>query len=789
MTKRVILEGNEYTATIDGEAAANKVKSRLGAATNKVGEAYEYAKSVVHHAYTQNAERAQESWASVTQDANRAFSPQQKMAEFRTTAHHLAQDIADKAQQGANSVKDATDTANLQSEHIIDRVKNYFASMWQSTRDNVQAAEENVAERAESVRDAMFHKAAKGADKAREAGPNIIGQFKNAKDSISHQLEKSKDESQSAFHEYYNQVRRKFNEADESYWAAVRKLEEAKGRGAVQDNSYYWFGQRPRYETRYEQAVEKAKQVRDKASKELNSAWEAVKDKFGISLEKPFGKGTFPPERNYWFYDSEYDESLTGGPHGLQENAEYLAHQASIAVGNWVQNFRRDMDHTLKEGHEHWVRTTSKLHTKFVDISDRLEADWKAVRDQTSHGPITQLREIDWVARDTGNQLRGLTREAGSRFDKTARSLSSQWKKAVKHAGDKRNEYQKYYENMVEDARKQYYKSIENSHNAWEQAIGEARNHYAEVVRLIEEYSKLPKEDAAKSKKEVESKVKAALAAARKAEHEAHKKAQKDVSLVGKQLGVLWDNVTRQVNLSSSALMGKASDGLDKMIELGQRAYDRIPGVPTITGLPGGLTEQPQAPLVSMIYGPLLALWFVLLARRVWIQRKKTGVWYGDGTYETAKSLNEVTDGVRPTEVLTTATTRKRTRKVNAADEITHAQDDRHVSPQQPTPDYSGLTRAISELSHFATTVPFTLLLLLALEVNGAARPIVHVLYLGLITSQVFLSQDLGTLFGFSWATRRDVGAYMQWIVTGIAAVCCFLVTNYGSTLLGKLHI
>ncbi|RUS16223.1 hypothetical protein BC937DRAFT_91482 [Endogone sp. FLAS-F59071] len=149
-------------------------------------------------------------------------------------------------------------------------------------------------------------------------------------------------------------------------------------------------------------------------------------------------------------------------------------------------------------------------------------------------------------------------------------------------------------------------------------------------------------------------------------------------------------------------------------------------------------------------YGAFLTLYFLILSYRVWMQRKRTSVFLGDGTLETVKALR---------------------------DNVTvHKAGSRAKVFEQPTiTDYTVLARLSEAYNTFSTYVPFALLVCGLAELNGVMRVWMHTLYLMLVAGTL-LTVEAGASgldhdpFNLG---RKEVGLWIVWAVIVTAGTGC----------------
>ncbi|KAJ3171881.1 hypothetical protein HDU87_008199 [Geranomyces variabilis] len=131
---------------------------------------------------------------------------------------------------------------------------------------------------------------------------------------------------------------------------------------------------------------------------------------------------------------------------------------------------------------------------------------------------------------------------------------------------------------------------------------------------------------------------------------------------------------------------------------------------------------------VTAFYSAFSCLWFLWLARRVWMARNRSKVYLGDGSHELAHELHR---NVAVQQTTVAADGRSATRTTA----LVHAEN--HPAIQRLV----DLLRAVEARSTFANIVPLFLVLLGALELSGAYRPLLHVLSLVFLAGNILQSE------------------------------------------------
>ncbi|KAI9090021.1 hypothetical protein DFS34DRAFT_638448 [Phlyctochytrium arcticum] len=166
-----------------------------------------------------------------------------------------------------------------------------------------------------------------------------------------------------------------------------------------------------------------------------------------------------------------------------------------------------------------------------------------------------------------------------------------------------------------------------------------------------------------------------------------------------------------------------------------------------------GISANPVP--VTAFYTALSALWFLVLARRVWSSRNHARVYIGDGSAELSREIN------RDVVVSSTTTTGTRTEKTTA---MLHTENGPAIHR------YLTLMRAIDARTTFTSTVPLFLTLLSAMELSGAYRPLLHLLSLALLIGNI-LQTECGIFAADGMGRFRPMGLAINWSVLLFSAI------------------
>ncbi|KAF9190982.1 hypothetical protein BGZ51_008000 [Haplosporangium sp. Z 767] len=165
----------------------------------------------------------------------------------------------------------------------------------------------------------------------------------------------------------------------------------------------------------------------------------------------------------------------------------------------------------------------------------------------------------------------------------------------------------------------------------------------------------------------------------------------------------------------------------------------------------------------SSVYGAFLALYFVFLAQRIWRNRRLSLMTSPTQTTFKVVKNNQSGDHLNGAHHAGQSTiTKVETYKRRPSTEESLEQD---------------RNSSTNVLLQFTSVVPVTLILLVLLELAGFSRVALHALFIGLVTSQLLqggilngVLEQLGIVDGVH-ASGQDIGAYLSWIVLGLAAV------------------
>ncbi|KAJ1657146.1 hypothetical protein IWQ61_003403 [Dispira simplex] len=184
--------------------------------------------------------------------------------------------------------------------------------------------------------------------------------------------------------------------------------------------------------------------------------------------------------------------------------------------------------------------------------------------------------------------------------------------------------------------------------------------------------------------------------------------------------------------------------GSHDVSEAAQRRYHQFPGMgghpfksAMRVGEPGhspttatslGYLQPPHAP-VTGLYGSVIAIYFIILSRRLWSYRGQLS----ERRRSLQRAIGLATHGVR-----TDDTVPNRGHKEKP---VTPTAEPLVQASWAFDEEYESLSRSIAALSQFTALVPVTALLLLFMEINGYSKWLLHSLFLGLVAAAYLTHQ------------------------------------------------
>ncbi|RUS29097.1 hypothetical protein BC938DRAFT_481069 [Jimgerdemannia flammicorona] len=370
----------------------------------------------------------------------------------------------------------------------------------------------------------------------------------------------------------------------------------------------------------------------------------------------------------------------------------------------------------------------------------------------------------------------------------------------------------------------------------WERGIREAGGKIEEAERLAEEYRALKR----KSWEEAEHTKQVALKKFNEAIEDLRSTIDGAIAVVRARLNDVearmdhtWDSAVRQVR-PSTMWEGKTSASsvvpkdLDSTYETLKRNVGEA-GSWLKNGLSSGTpsfgntstttlgsyrhpTTSPTAPLATL-YGAVFATWFVVLAMRVYMARKRASVWVGDGTLQMARITCDEYDRAE-SEVEVEVEVEAETELIQGVPEVEETvveassssvsstalpvfgleREDSAVGVEPglealaptttptrttfgftPLSNYTlclRLSECIHDLASFTSTIPLLALILAAMELNGYDSRILHPLYIALIASRM-LRSERGRAMSNDLGAGIHLGTYVLWTVSTLSALLC----------------
>lgn len=352
----------------------------------------------------------------------------------------------------------------------------------------------------------------------------------------------------------------------------------------------------------------------------------------------------------------DIEEALSRVP----EDARDAAYQVRDSVADWAEKSKEKTKETLEEG---WMNWDEAIGSVRKEVEEMAEGIWRSAEDK-SHKVTKKIKDVTKVAhKNLSNAYSALE----NRYAEMDRKMRDEFDTLVTEAGDLKDNYEELRDETIALARHRRDQALSTVRQGWEKGIDGAREKLEQLEKLASKYQ--PNNE---NRRAVKRQLREAYDAARGSLDSAVAEARSTLEEAETCVGKTWDAAAGQVRSARESVKEKAHSAWDdaravipnptKVIEgAAHEARDRFGNaydalrrdvsetVERFKAGPQGIGAIGQdqgrygagAPVVPLatLYGAIFAVWFVWLARRVWIARRKSQVWVGDGTLQMARIL------------------------------------------------------------------------------------------------------------------------------------------------------
>ncbi|KAG0270396.1 hypothetical protein DFQ27_007548 [Actinomortierella ambigua] len=645
---------------------------------------------------------------------------------------------------------------------------------------------------------------------AEEEAKVLVEQAKKARDEAA-------KEAKYSFWLYKKEAQDALKAAEEKYREALAAAERTHEE-ALERAKHSWF-----------KAADITEKEVSQAKDELGEVTHRRWDKFKSSVDSLFfhpPKYGCSPSSQYWF--SRQNPGVDSG-WDCREIWDHPQRHDHAHIGSKVlpkKVLPADKVHDTFASLFHQASLKAK---SAPSVSGAFEGKLKAVKDyyhslldRITRNDQAALEELDSVS----DKVKAKLLEAKYHEEQTDTWLASQWNAVADNAGDAKQQYQRVFKNTlrsVKNARNEAYNQLINN---LQKSINQARSNVKEAIRTAKDDSDKARiqkavrdaiDQFSHTIKEAETKIKGAPKQAyehaveafqRDTSHlkekleQAAKDAEKSASSIHHHASKTVSSAAREASEAAKGFQKDASHKLDEMrskasgkyasvTDHAKDHYDRATA--SASSIWGAATPYPYAPLnhlhdqyvhmldsaksglfghqhqgsanASSLYGTVLAMYLLFLARRIWARR---GL-----------------DRLARREQLQSQLHSSGSEGEHEGREHSRAKNrHRHGNGKGVTPLYARVAQEDVErdafgtvLTQFTSVVPLTLMLLILLELGGLSRVVLHALFLGLVESQLLIGGvfdnlllKLGLVDGFQYS-GRDMGTLLSWAILGTAAV------------------
>ncbi|KAF9976167.1 hypothetical protein BGZ73_009021 [Actinomortierella ambigua] len=644
---------------------------------------------------------------------------------------------------------------------------------------------------------------------AEEEAKEMVEKAKKARDEAA-------KEAKFSFWLYKKEAQDALKVAEDKYHEALAAAERAHEE-ALERAKHSWF-------KAVDMTEKEVSQAKDEMSEVTHRRW----DKFKAAVDSLFfhpPKYGCSPSSQYWFsrqnpgVDSGWDcREIWDHPHRHDH-----AHLGAKVLPKKHVPVDKVHDTFASLFHQASLRAkTSPSASGAFDSKLKAVKDYyHSLLDRIARSDQAALEELDTIS----DKVKAKLLEAKYHEEQTDTWLASQWNAVTDSAGDVKDQYQRAFKSSlrsIKNARNEAYNQLINN---LQKSINQARANVKEAMRTAkDETDKVRIQKAAREAidhftntiKEAEAKAKGAPKHAyeqaveafnrdtahlkEKLEHAA-KQAEKSASSIGHHASKSASSAAHQATEAAKGFHKDASQKLEEMrnkannkyasvTEHAKDHYDRATA--SASSMWEAATPYSYEPLnqlharcthllddaksglfgyqgnqganTSSLYGTLLAIYFLVLARRIWARR---GL-----------------DRLARREKLQSQLHSSGSEGEHEGREHGRTKNRHHHQGNGTTPLYARVAQEEIErdafgtvLTQFTSVVPVTLILLILLELGGLSRLILHTLFIVLLKSQLLIGgycdkalEKLGIVDGFQYS-GREIGTILSWVVLGSAAV------------------
>ncbi|KAG0230768.1 hypothetical protein BGW41_002404 [Actinomortierella wolfii] len=607
-------------------------------------------------------------------------------------------------------------------------------------------------------------------------------------------------EAKYSFWLYKREAQDALKEAEEKYREALEAAERAH-EDALEKAKNSWF-------KAVDMTEKEVGEVKDELSEVTHRRW----DKFKSAVDSLFfhpPKYGCSPSSQYWFsrqnpaVDSGWDcREIWDHPH--RHDHSHLGTKV-LPKRHVPLDKVHDTFTTLFQQAGLKAKTAPSTTGAFENKLKAVRDYYYSLLDRISRNDQAALDELDSVV----DKVRSKLLEAKYYEEQTDAWLVSQWNAVVDNAGDAKDQYQRVFKSSLRSIKNARNEAYNNLINSLQKSVHQAQANIRETARSAKDdvdRSRLQKatrdaiDQFTQTVKNAEAKIKsgpkhayehAVEAFQRETAHlkakleHAAKEAEKSASSAAHRATDAAKDIHREASQKLEDFRNRASDKYASATDHAKGHYDRATA--SVSSMWGAATPYSFEPFnkvhhtyhnllddartglfgykgneanASSLYGTLLAIYFLYLARRIWSRR----------------SLNRLARREQLHSQLHSSG--------SEGEHEGRSQDGpKHRHGNGTTPLYARVAQEELErdafgsvLTQFTSIVPVTLILLVLLELGGLSRVVLHTLFLGLLKSQLLIGgvfdnllKSLGIADGFQYS-GREMGTILSWVVLATAA-------------------
>ncbi|KAJ3174585.1 hypothetical protein HDU87_007067 [Geranomyces variabilis] len=497
-----------------------------------------------------------------------------------------------------------------------------------------------------------------------------------------------------------------------------------------------------------DEAEEGAERVKAKAEGPLSSIWSSLEN-----ARAKLDNALYGTEQKVGSAARKADRLKTEGRHKLESTKAHVYDESGRRIDHAREKARESKEAVERKAGEY----KDAAEAKYEEARLRAKHDAERIRARVNEGADSVVEEGEHVASRAQNAA-----------EHASRKVSSNIAKATDRAKQVKDDVKRRVDDVREDVRDGANQAADRARQAKE----DVRRRVGDVRDDVRDSASQAAERARQTKENVKHRID-------ETRNDFNDKVR-DVKHGVKQTA---DEVKQGVRHGINSAKESVEDGIHAVEHGAESVYHKFEGAAECLGCTGPRTQgmhvghghahgghhlgaQPwdsrhnadafNPVPVTAFYTGLSCLWFIWLARRVWMARNRSKVYLGDGSHELAHELHR--------DVVVSETS------VAADGRAARTTATLHTVNRPAVVKLAHLLRSVEARTAFAAVTPLYLILLAALELAGAYRPLLHILSLAFLVGNV-LQSEYGVFGRNGMGPGRPVGTAIQWAVLASGSI------------------